>query len=143
MFLEVVGQNPLSMVILPLQGGIMWIENEALTRFGKGFASCTHEQHIQIVEDIAWPDTAKAEFSQGVKFFNHMRDLTMTGYFTSKEGIKDLGYMGNVPNAWDGVPDDELKKHGLSYDNKWKDMYVKAEQRNKLAQWDDKTMKLI
>ena len=84
MFLEVVGQNPLSMVILPLQGGIMWIENEALTRFGKGFASCTHEQHIQIVEDIAWPDTAKAEFSQGVKFFNHMRDLTMTGYFTSK-----------------------------------------------------------
>ena len=51
--------------------------------------------------------------------------------------------MGNVPNAWDGVPDDELKKHGLSYDTKWKDMYVKAEQRNKLAQWDDKTMKLI
>lgn len=123
---------------LPIQGGIMWLENEALGRFGKGFVSCSHDQQILIVEDIAWPDKALPEHSQGVKFFNKMRDLTMTGYFTSREGIKDLGYMGNVPNAWDGVPDDELKKHGFTYDNKWKDLYVKAEQRNKVAQWDDK-----
>jgi hypothetical protein len=122
---------------LPLQGGIMWIENEAMTRYNHKFEECSPEERLNIVEDIAWPDKAKPEHSQGVKFFNLMRDLTMTGYFTSKEGIKDLGYLGNVPNVWDGVPEDELKKHSFSYDNKWKDLYIKENQRNVIATWDE------
>jgi gluconate 2-dehydrogenase gamma chain len=123
---------------LPIQGGLMWVESESNRRFQKTFAACTHEQHIQIIDDIAYPDTAKPEFSQGVKFFNLMRDLTMTGYFTSKDGLKDLGYLGNVPNEWDGVPEEVLAKFNLSYDDKWKDQYIKMENRNKVAKWDDK-----
>ena len=30
----------------------------------------------------------------GVAFFNTMRDLTATGFFTTKMGIEDLGYVG-------------------------------------------------
>jgi hypothetical protein len=45
-----------------------------------------------------------------------MRNLTATGFFTSKIGIADLEYQGNTPNQWNGVPDDVLKKYGLSYD---------------------------
>jgi hypothetical protein len=123
---------------LPISGGIMWLDNESLTRFGKNFVECDPTQQIKIVDDIAYPDTAKPEHSQGVKFFNKMRDLTMTGYFTSKEGLKDLGYRGNVPNEWLGVPDDVLAKHNMNYDNKWKDLYIKTENRNKIAQWDEK-----
>jgi gluconate 2-dehydrogenase gamma chain len=33
-------------------------------------------------------------------------------------GFKDVGYKGNVPNQWNGVPDDELKRHGLAYTEK-------------------------
>jgi len=54
--------------------------------------------------------------SQGVAFFNMMRNLTATGFFTSQIGIKDLGYVGNTPNSWQGVPEDVLKQYGLSYD---------------------------
>ncbi len=123
---------------LPIQGGLMWIDAEANRRFQKPFVDCTAAQHIQIIDDIAYPDTAKPEFSQGVTFFNLMRDLTMTGYYTSKEGLKDLGYQGNMPNEWDGVPPNVLAKHNLSYDDKWKDQYIKMENRNKVVKWDDK-----
>jgi len=53
-----------------------------------------------------------------VAFFNIMRDLTTTGFFSSDIGIKDLGYMGNKPNQWDGVPKEVLDQMGLAYDEK-------------------------
>ena len=69
-----------------------------------------------MVEEIAWPEKAKPEMKQGVSFFNLMRDLTATGFFTSEIGIKDLGYEGNRPNQWDGVPQEVLTQYGVSYD---------------------------
>jgi hypothetical protein len=51
--------------------------------------------------------------AQGVAFFNKMRDLTAVGFFTTKMGIDDLGYKGNAPGKWEGVPADVLKKYGL------------------------------
>jgi hypothetical protein len=49
----------------------------------------------------------------GVAFFSKMRDLTAIGFFTSKMGIEDLGYKGNSPGKWEGVPPDVLKQYGL------------------------------
>ena len=76
----------------------------------------TKAQQLQIVDDIAYPEKAKPIHSQGVAFFNLMRNLTASGYYTSKIGIADLGYMGNTPNVWEGVPADVLKQYGLSYE---------------------------
>jgi hypothetical protein len=53
--------------------------------------------------------------AQGVAFFNEIRDLVCTGFYTSEIGVKDIGYMGNVPNMWNGVPDDVLKQYGYAY----------------------------
>jgi hypothetical protein len=47
-----------------------------------------------------------------------MRNLTATGFYTSQIGVTDLGYAGNTPNQWNGVPDDVLKQYGLSYTEK-------------------------
>ena len=78
----------------------------------------TKAQQLSIVDEIAYPNKAKPEVAQGVSFFNKMRDLVTTGFYTSEIGVKDLGYMGNVPNQWNGVPDDVLKHHGLAYTEK-------------------------
>jgi hypothetical protein len=56
-----------------------------------------------MVDMIAYPKKAKPEMQQGVAFFNLMRNLTATGFYTSEIGVKDVGYMGNVPNQWNGV----------------------------------------
>jgi hypothetical protein len=71
-----------------------------------------------MVDQIAYPEKADLKNKQGVTFFNLMRDLTLTGFYTSEMGVKDLGYAGNVPNKWNGVPAEVLKEKGLAYTDK-------------------------
>jgi gluconate 2-dehydrogenase gamma chain len=59
------------------------------------------------------PAKATPMTKPGVAFFNKMRDLTAIGFFTSKMGIQNLGYQGNSPGKWEGVPKDVLEKYGL------------------------------
>lgn len=99
----------------PLRGGLRWLELQSFKQFNQSFADATEQQRIQLVDQIAYPDKAKPEMKQGVSFFNLMRDLVTTGFYTSEMGVKDLGYMGNVPNQWNGVPDDVLKQYGYAY----------------------------
>ncbi|MFZ5972650.1 MAG: gluconate 2-dehydrogenase subunit 3 family protein [Bacteroidota bacterium] len=103
---------------VPLRGGIKWLDLQCMKQFGKAFADCNEKERLEIVDAIAFPEQAKPEFQQGVAFFNRMRDLTACGFFTSEIGIKDLGYMGNRPNQWDGVPQDVLDQYGLKYDER-------------------------
>jgi|ERR1700744_1685887 len=100
----------------PMRGGLRWLDIQCLTRYDKKFVECSHPQQIEMVTEIAYPKKAKPEMRQGVAFFNRMRDLTATGFFTSKMGIADIGYMGNAPGKWDGVPHDVLKQHGFDSD---------------------------
>jgi hypothetical protein len=102
----------------PMRGGLRWLDLESTRRFEKAFIDCDSKQQIAIVDDIAYPEKAKPEMKQGVAFFNLMRNLTATGFYTSQIGVTDLGYAGNTPNQWNGVPDDVLKQYGLSYTEK-------------------------
>jgi hypothetical protein len=101
----------------PIRGGIRWLDNTCVKRFGKPFVECTKAQQLQMVDDIAYPQDVKPEYSQGASFFTSLRNLTLTGFYTSKMGIADLGYVGNTPNNWEGVPADVLAQYGLSYDS--------------------------
>lgn len=122
---------------LPMRGGMMWLENLSFATFEKSFLDITAEERITLIDKIAYPDTAEADMKFGVNFFNLMRNLTCTGFFTSQIGIKDIGYAGNRPNQWDGVPDEVLKKYNLSYDQKTLDQCLKIEDQQKIAVWDD------
>jgi len=110
---------------IPLRGGIKWLDVQCLKRFNTDFASCSHGQQIEMVDEIAYPEKAKPEYKQGVAFFNTMRDLTATGFYTTRMGIADLGYIGNKPNQWDGVPKEVLDQYGLKYDDRTLEISVK------------------
>ena len=103
---------------VPMRGGLKWLDIQSMKRFNADFASCSSAQQIEMIDEIAFPDKAKPEMIQGVAFFNKLRDLTATGFFTSEIGIKDLGYAGNKPNQWDGVPQDVLDHYGVKYDER-------------------------
>lgn len=103
---------------LPIRGGLKWLDMQCLKQFSNPFINCSAQQQITMVDQIAYPELAKPEMKQGVAFFNIMRDLVTTGFFSSDMGIKDLGYMGNKPNQWDGVPKEVLDQMGLAYDEK-------------------------
>lgn len=102
---------------LPMRGGLKWLDAECLKRFEKPFVDCSKEQQLQVVDDIAYPNKVKPGMEQGVAFFNRMRDLTATGFFTSEIGLQDLEYMGNRPGTYQGVPPEVLKEFGLENDD--------------------------
>ena len=97
-----------------MRGGLAWIDLECQDRYDKRFLDCTREERTAVLDDIAWPQKAKPEFAHGVAFFNSFRDLTASGFWSSKMGVEDLQYIGNVMVAeWKGCPPDALKKLGL------------------------------
>ena len=98
---------------LPVRGGLRWLDVQCLNKYNNDFKSCTSAQQTEMVTAIAFPAIAAPEMQPGVAFFNKIRDLTAIGFFTSKMGIEDLGYKGNVPNQWKGVPPEILKHYGL------------------------------
>jgi gluconate 2-dehydrogenase gamma chain len=121
----------------PLRGGLRWLDIKASKLFGKPFTEASKAQQLELVDLIAYPDKAAPENMPGVAFFNLMRNLTATGFFSSKIGIADMNFMGNMPNAWDGVPEDVLKHYGLSYDQKTLAACLKNEDRGKMMTWEN------
>lgn len=121
----------------PLRGGLRWLDIKSNKLFGKSFTEASQGQQIELVDMIAYPDKAAPENSQGVSFFNLMRNLTATGFFTSKIGIEDMNYKGNTPNAWDGVPEDVLRQYGLAYDEKTLAQCLKNEERGQIMTWEN------
>lgn len=122
---------------VPMRGGLMWLDNQCRSRFGSKFVDCNSSQQLEMVDLIAWPDDAAPDMGYGVRFFNRLRDLVATGFYTSEMGVEDLGYAGNTPNFWDGVPDEVLAAHGFSYDQKTLDECIKSEERGRIAEWDE------
>lgn len=115
----------------PLRGGLRWLDMQSVNRFGKAFKDCDSKQQLQLIDDIAYTEIRYEEnrkevvkgqikpgMQQGVSFFNKMRDMVATGFYTSQIGVKDIGYQGNVAAKWNGVPDDVLKQYGLAYTEK-------------------------
>lgn len=103
---------------MPMRWGIRWINIQCLERYGKLFNDCEHTKQMEMVDAIAWPNKAKPEMTQGVAFFNLMRNLVATGFYTTEMGVKDIGYIGNAPFQWNGVPEDVLKQYNLAYTEK-------------------------
>ena len=94
--------------------GLAWIDKEAQKRFQNDFVNLIARQKNAICDDICYAPTAKAEFQQAARFFGRYRDLTAGGYYSTPEGMKDIGYTGNVPMEKFVVPAEALKKLGLA-----------------------------
>ncbi len=119
------------------RGGLMWLNLQAYERFSKSFLEINSDQKIEIIEEIAWPDQAKKEMETGVKFFNLLRNMTISGFYTTDIGFKDIGYVGNTPKTWDGVPQEVMDQYGLALDEKYLSVYLKSEDRGTIPKWDD------
>lgn len=97
-----------------MRGGLAWLDSESRRRFDRTFVAAADAERRAILDDISWPGRAPPEMSHGVAFFNRFRDLTAAGFWTSKMGIDDLGYIGNVSvRSWNGCPDEVLRRLGL------------------------------
>jgi len=96
--------------------GLTWLEAESARRFGgRRFDQLSAAQQSRIADDICWVDQAQPEFAEAARFFARFRDLTAGGFYTTPEGSRDIGYVGNVPSVtFDGPPPQVLKIVGVS-----------------------------
>ncbi|MEN3157968.1 gluconate 2-dehydrogenase subunit 3 family protein [Alkalimonas sp. NCh-2] len=91
-----------------VRGGIVWLNAESQRRFGQGFRQLSNQQREAICDDICYIPKAKPEHRYGARFFTKVRDLTATAYYTTTEGMADIGYIGNRPMQTFEGPSDEV-----------------------------------
>ncbi|HUX34428.1 MAG TPA: gluconate 2-dehydrogenase subunit 3 family protein, partial [Gemmatimonadaceae bacterium] len=89
-----------------MRGGLAWLDLECQRRHGTTFVASAPAHRTEVLDAIAFPDKAAPEMRAGVAFFNRFRDMTASGFYTTKIGIADVQYMGNkMRTGWDGCPD--------------------------------------
>ena len=101
--------------LVRVRGGLAWLDAESRARFGRPFATLVDGERAPICDDICYLPTAKPGFRAAARFFDLVRDLSSTGFYTTDAGMKDLGYIGNMAlPKFDGPPPDVLKHLGLA-----------------------------
>jgi hypothetical protein len=95
--------------------GLDWLDTEARRRFGRGFAALSDAQKTALCDEISDPKKDAAATGTDAEFFLRFRELTAGGYYTTPEGMKDIGYVGNIALAtFEGPPADVRRKLGLA-----------------------------
>ena len=122
-----------------MRGGLMWLDHKSNTEYGTEFKVTPEAQQKELLDAIAFydPKISMDEQALEIQFFSLLRNLTLSGYYTSKMGIEDLGYKGNMPNVWDGVPQEVLDQHGVAYEEEWLAKCVDQSKRGIIAEWDE------
>jgi hypothetical protein len=96
-----------------IRKGLAWLDAESKMRFGKVFADAAPAQQTALVDDIVKSGTAAHK--KGFVFFKRFRDRAAGGYYSTPEGWKAIGYVGNTPMAeYPGPPPEVLKHLGLA-----------------------------
>jgi gluconate 2-dehydrogenase gamma chain len=99
-----------------MRGGLALIDRMCEELFAKRFVACSDEQRRHVLDAIAYTTDVPPARTQAVAFFNSFRDLTASGFWTTKMGIADLQYQGNVfLDEWNGCPEEALNKLGVKY----------------------------
>lgn len=103
-----------------IMAGLSWLDAESTKRFGTAFADASDAQRLALCEDMSMKAPEGSEMADARKFFALFRNLVASGYFTTPEGMKAIGYVGNVPLArFEGPPADLVAKFGLTDEVKW------------------------
>ena len=100
---------------IAMRGGLAMIDRLAVDRFGKRFVGGSDRERRSLLDEIAYTSNPDRGLSQAIAFFSSFRDLTASGFWSTKMGVADLQYQGNVfVSEWNGCPDAALRKLGVS-----------------------------
>ena len=88
-------------------GGIFWLDREMQRRYNATFVAAKPADQTAMLDLIAYRKNA-ATVGPGIRFFDWARMMVVDAYYTSKAGIKDIGYMGNKGMAKFEVPQEAI-----------------------------------
>ena len=101
---------------IAMRGGLALVDRLSADRVGKRFVNASDSQRREVLDEIAYTSNADPGLGHAVAFFSSFRDLTASGFWSTKMGVHDLQYQGNTFVAeWEGCPEAALKKLGVKY----------------------------
>jgi hypothetical protein len=74
----------------PFRLGLTWLNAHSERTAGNKFMELSLEQQISLLEPLAFKDKARPGEEDGRRFFRLMREFTVTGFYTSEIGFKEL-----------------------------------------------------
>lgn len=93
--------------------GLRWLDEESRRRYRGGFSAIDLREKRAICDELC-RETTTSRSEKPVHFFSKFRDLTAGGFYTTREGMADVGYVGNIPlSSFDGPPRRILARLGL------------------------------
>ncbi len=99
-----------------MRGGLALVDRLSMARVGRPFTGGSDAQRRQLLDEIAYTSNPDPGLSHAIAFFSSFRDLTASGFWSTKMGIADLQYRGNVfVDEWSGCPSAALDKLGVKY----------------------------
>lgn len=103
--------------LIEVRGGLVWLDGECQRRFSQTFASLNPSQKKVICDELSMPSADQPQHAAA--FFSKVRNMTAAGYFTTRQGMAWVGYIGNTPSLeFPPPPAATLKKLGLESVNK-------------------------
>jgi len=102
-FVDLLASNNMEFAA-PFSGGMAWLDREFERRFQVDFLKATGAQRTEVLDLIAYRKNRTAELGPGIEFFDLARRMAADAYFTSREGVKAIGFMGNGAMAKFEVP---------------------------------------
>jgi len=74
----------------PFRMGLSWLNAHSERSAGKKFLELSAEQQSSLLEPLGYKDKARPGEEDGRRFFSLMREYTVTGFYTSEIGFKEL-----------------------------------------------------
>ena len=91
-----------------IRDGLKWVETQAQAKFGKDLFNAAASDRAALLQTLTVKQT-DGPLMEPHHFFRRFRALTIGAYYTTPQGTKEIGYIGNVARAADPGPSDEVK----------------------------------
>jgi len=70
--------------------GLTWLNAHSERNYGTKFLELSPDRQNSLLEPLAFKDKARPGEEDGVRFFSLIREYTVTGFYTSEIGFKEL-----------------------------------------------------
>jgi len=94
--------------------GLKWLDKEAGKQQVRRFHLLSEQKQVALFDHLAVAVKQGQAEAMQEKFFERLVYLFVGGYYTTREGMADIGYTGNVPlTKFDGPPAEVRRRLGV------------------------------
>ena len=76
--------------------GLTWLDGESRNRHNRAFTALAAAEQAALVASISDDRPRGSTENAGTRFFGYLKERIIDGFYTSRDGLTELGYRGNA-----------------------------------------------